>query len=119
MAVQSRLTRSVGGIDLPVAGTWVFDSSHTEVAFEGRHLMVTPVRGRFEKFRGRLIVADAPDESVARSRSKLPASHPASKTATTIFAVLIGSTRSAIPSSPFGRPGSSTSTTAAGGRRGS
>ncbi len=40
------------------AGTWVIDPSHSEVGFTARHLMVSKVRGSFEKFSGTLTVAD-------------------------------------------------------------
>ena len=32
---------------LPAAGTWALDTTHTDVSFTARHLMVTKVRGRF------------------------------------------------------------------------
>ena len=31
---------------------WVIDSSHSEVNFSVRHMMISTVRGRFEKFNG-------------------------------------------------------------------
>lgn len=40
------------------AGTWVIDPSHSEVGFTARHLMVSKVRGSFDKFSGTLTVAD-------------------------------------------------------------
>lgn len=39
-------------------GTWVIDPSHSEVGFTARHLMVSKVRGSFDKFSGTLTVAD-------------------------------------------------------------
>ena len=57
--------RIVDGRAVPVAGTWEFDSGHTEVAFEGRHLMVSTIRGSFRRFSGRIHVADKPEESRA------------------------------------------------------
>jgi polyisoprenoid-binding protein YceI len=65
MAVEIRPTRVVNGRDVPAAGLWEFDQGHTEVLFEGRHLMVSRIRGRFEKFSGRLWVVEAPEESSA------------------------------------------------------
>lgn len=41
------LTRTVDGVELPGAGVWKLDRGHAEVAFVGRHLMLTRVRGRF------------------------------------------------------------------------
>lgn len=40
------------------AGTWVIDPSHSEVGFTARHLMVSKVRGSFDKFSGTLTIAD-------------------------------------------------------------
>ena len=39
-------------------GTWVIDPSHSEVGFTARHLMVSKVRGSFDKFSGTLTVTD-------------------------------------------------------------
>jgi polyisoprenoid-binding protein YceI len=65
-ASQTRqLVRIVDGNLVPVPGTWEFDPGHTEVGFEARHLVVTRVRGRFNKFTGRLVVAPDPKDSVA------------------------------------------------------
>jgi polyisoprenoid-binding protein YceI len=41
-----------------VAGTWVIDPIHSEVGFTVRHLMVSKVRGRFEKFEGEIVTGD-------------------------------------------------------------
>ncbi|TMC78664.1 MAG: YceI family protein [Chloroflexi bacterium] len=66
MAVGSmELVRVVNGRLVPAAGVWEFDPGHTEAAFEGRHLMVTRIRGRFTRIEGRLLMADLPEESVA------------------------------------------------------
>ena len=40
------------------AGTWIIDQSHSEVGFTARHLMVSKVRGSFEKFSGTLTISD-------------------------------------------------------------
>ncbi|TMG09453.1 MAG: YceI family protein [Chloroflexi bacterium] len=65
MAVSTQLVRIVDGSLVPVPGVWEFDAGHTEVGFEGRHLTVARVRGRFTNFSGRLIVAEIPEESIA------------------------------------------------------
>jgi polyisoprenoid-binding protein YceI len=65
MAVSTQLVRIVDGRLVPVPGIWEFDPGHTEVSFEGRHLTVTRVRGRFRRFSGRLIVAEVPEASIA------------------------------------------------------
>jgi len=40
------------------AGTWIIDPSHSEVGFIARHLLVSKVRGSFEKFAGTLTIAE-------------------------------------------------------------
>lgn len=42
----------------PAPGTWDIDPGHTEVAFIGRHFLVTKVRGRFRNVEGVVEVAD-------------------------------------------------------------
>lgn len=56
-------TRTVAGRTLPAAGTWDIDPGHAEVAFIGRHLMLTKVRGRFPGVTGAVVVADEPEAS--------------------------------------------------------
>jgi polyisoprenoid-binding protein YceI len=58
-------TRLVGDAKLPVPGRWQIDPGHTEVAFIGRHFMLTKVRGRFTGVSGAIVVADDPGESTA------------------------------------------------------
>ena len=41
-----------------VAGTWVIDPIHSEPGFSVRHLMLSKVRGRFEKFEGEIVTSD-------------------------------------------------------------
>jgi polyisoprenoid-binding protein YceI len=41
-----------------VAGTWAVDPVHSEIGFTVRHLMVSKVRGRFEKFEGEIVTGD-------------------------------------------------------------
>ena len=48
---------------LPSAGTYELDRSHTNVGFSARHLMVSKVRGRFTDFSGTIVVADKPEDS--------------------------------------------------------
>jgi polyisoprenoid-binding protein YceI len=40
------------------AGTWVIDPIHSEIGFSVRHLMVSKVRGRFEKFEGQIVTGE-------------------------------------------------------------
>ena len=51
-------TRYVDGVALPAAGRWEIDPGHAEVAFIGRHFMITKVRGRFTDVRGSVTVAE-------------------------------------------------------------
>ena len=43
---------------LPAAGTWTLDTTHTDVSFTARHLMVTKVRGRLPLVGGTVTIAD-------------------------------------------------------------
>ncbi len=56
-------TRTVAGVVLPSVGTWDIDPVHADVAFTGRHLMVTKVRGRFPDVSGRITVAENMNDS--------------------------------------------------------
>lgn len=58
-------TRLAGGAMLPVPGRWQIDPGHTELAFIGRHFMLTKVRGRFTGVSGEILVAEDPGESTA------------------------------------------------------
>lgn len=57
------ITRNVDGTAVPVAGTWAIDPGHAEVAFIGRHFMLTKVRGRFTDVVGTVVIADDPADS--------------------------------------------------------
>jgi polyisoprenoid-binding protein YceI len=48
---------------VPVAGVYDIDGAHTSVEFVGRHLMITKVRGRFSDVRGRITIAEEPEQS--------------------------------------------------------
>jgi polyisoprenoid-binding protein YceI len=56
-------TRSHGTTILPVPGVWDIDPGHTEVAFIGRHFMLTRVRGHFTGVTGQITVAEDPRAS--------------------------------------------------------
>ena len=56
-------TRTVAGVVLPGAGTWDIDPGHADVAFTGRHIMVTKVRGRFPDVRGSITVGETMNDS--------------------------------------------------------
>jgi len=57
------ITRIVDGIELPQAGTYALDASHSHVGFAVRHMMVSKVRGQFTKFSGTVNIAADPAES--------------------------------------------------------
>ena len=59
----SPATRVVAGVELPAPGTWTIDPGHAEVAFLGRHLMLTKVRGRFRGVTGSIEVAEHPEDT--------------------------------------------------------
>src|SRR5215469_1256876 len=46
-----------------VAGKWDIDPVHSEVSFTVRHMMVSKVRGRFDKFEGTIVTGEKPLES--------------------------------------------------------
>jgi polyisoprenoid-binding protein YceI len=46
-----------------VAGTWDIDPVHSEVSFVVRHMVVSKVRGRFDRFEGSIVIADDPLQS--------------------------------------------------------
>jgi polyisoprenoid-binding protein YceI len=46
-----------------VAGTWDIDGVHSEVAFTVKHMMVSKVRGRFDKFEGKIVTGATPADS--------------------------------------------------------
>lgn len=65
MTSTSTPTRLVDGVVLPAAGRWEIDPGHAEVAFIGRHFMITKVRGRFSDVRGSVTIGeDLRDSSV-------------------------------------------------------
>jgi polyisoprenoid-binding protein YceI len=51
-------TRTIDGALLPAPGVWRIDPGHADVAFTGRHFMVTKVRGRFTDVAGTVTVAE-------------------------------------------------------------
>jgi polyisoprenoid-binding protein YceI len=59
------ITRIADGAELPAPGRWQIDPGHTELAFIGRHFMLTKVRGRFTGLSGVIEVAERPGDSTA------------------------------------------------------
>jgi len=56
-------TRTIAGKVLPAAGVWDIDPGHTDLAFLGRHFMVTKVRGRFTDVTGSVTIAPELNDS--------------------------------------------------------
>jgi polyisoprenoid-binding protein YceI len=56
-------------VEIPgyVAGTWAIDPVHSEVSFVVRHMMVSKVRGRFDKFEGTFTTAPNPLDSTVNA----------------------------------------------------
>ena len=63
MADNEVTTRTVDGVELPLPGTYVLDVSHTQVGFAVRHMAVSKVRGRFQKFDGTIQITEDPTQS--------------------------------------------------------
>ena len=63
MTTASAATREVGGAELPAAGLWKVDPGHAEVAFVGRHFLLTKVRGRFTGVDGEIHIGEDPEAS--------------------------------------------------------
>ena len=61
--------RQVNGVELPPAGTYVFDPAHTTVEFIGTHIF-TKTRGRFTDSEGSIVIGDRPEESSVDVRIK-------------------------------------------------
>lgn len=57
------MTITAGQIPGYRAGTWTIDPTHTEVGFSVRHLAISKVRGKFEKFEATLVTAENPLDS--------------------------------------------------------
>jgi polyisoprenoid-binding protein YceI len=54
-------TQSVSNV--PTAGNYALDQSHSHVSYSARHLMVTKVRGRFPVIEGKLVIDADPTKS--------------------------------------------------------
>lgn len=56
-------SRTIDSSQVPVAGTWGLDPSHSDLRITARHLMVTKVRGTFGEISGTIVVAEDPTAS--------------------------------------------------------
>lgn len=57
------MTQTVGTLPGYLAGTWSIDTTHSDVSFSVRHMMVSKVKGRFGAFSGTITTAENPLES--------------------------------------------------------
>jgi polyisoprenoid-binding protein YceI len=55
--------RTIDGVQLPAAGTWAIDTSHSSVNFKVKHLGVAKTRGRFTQFEGTVEVGERPEDT--------------------------------------------------------
>ena len=55
--------RQIGDVAAPAPGAWALDASHTTAAFVARHMMVTKVRGHFDRISGRVQIGETPEDS--------------------------------------------------------
>lgn len=59
----SPATRTVDGTEVPAAGVYELDLSHSSVNLTVRHLMVSKTKGRFADFSGTVTIGDDPLQS--------------------------------------------------------
>ncbi len=60
-------------------GSYVLDQTHTQIGFVVTHLGITPIRGMFTDFSGRMVVGETPQASgldVTVALASLQSSHP-------------------------------------------
>ncbi|WP_400998573.1 YceI family protein [Agromyces sp. GXQ0307] len=59
------MTTTATNLEIPGyrAGTWKVDPTHSEVAFSVRHLMISKVKGKFERFDATFVTGEDPLDS--------------------------------------------------------
>lgn len=62
-AAEAPIVREFEHQVLPVPGLWAIDPMHSCLAFDCRHMMLTPLRGWFASYSGSFHIAEAPEES--------------------------------------------------------
>jgi polyisoprenoid-binding protein YceI len=62
---MTELQTEQGLVRVPT-GTWVVDPIHSSVGFEVKHMMISTVRGHFNRYKGRLKAADDYHDSTVR-----------------------------------------------------
>ena len=63
MTVKTAETKVVEGREIPPAGTWLIDPSHSDIQFTARHMMISKARGRFRTFSGTIHIDEVPERS--------------------------------------------------------
>lgn len=63
LATPQATARVVDGREVPPAGRYAVDASHSTVEFVARHLMVAKTRGRFTSYEADVEIADRPEDS--------------------------------------------------------
>ncbi|HJT37416.1 MAG TPA: YceI family protein [Actinomycetota bacterium] len=62
-SVRNGDVRDIDGVEAPAQGTWLLDEGHTTATFVARHMMVTKVRGHFERVSGQVHIGVTPEDS--------------------------------------------------------
>jgi polyisoprenoid-binding protein YceI len=63
MTTATHTTRTIDGHEIPVAGSYALDASHSDVGFSVRHLMVSKTKGRFSDVSGTVVIGEDPVDS--------------------------------------------------------
>ncbi|GAB3390574.1 YceI family protein [Humibacter soli] len=63
------MTDTAATLDIPgyKEGTWIIDPAHSEVSFTIRHLMISKVKGKFEKFHATFVTPANPLEATVQA----------------------------------------------------
>ena len=64
---------SITATDIPGyrAGTWHVDPTHTEVGFSIRHLAISKVKGKFERFNAEFVTGENPLDTTVRATAEV------------------------------------------------
>ncbi|MFF2369357.1 MULTISPECIES: YceI family protein [unclassified Agromyces] len=67
------MTNTATGIEIPGyrTGTWIIDPTHSEVAFSIRHIMISKVKGKFERFEATFVTAENPLDSTVTASAEV------------------------------------------------
>ncbi len=65
------MTDTITNIPGYKAGIWTIDPTHSEVGFSIRHLMISKVKGKFEKFDATFVTAENPLDSTVSATAEV------------------------------------------------